>query len=446
MWSASESKETVNLMQFKGINMNNKSQIEMISRRGFLKKLGGVGLTSAMFKLSLLSGNLLWARSVFADEAPKRVIFFYTPGGAIPDQWMPSGSETGFTLPAMSAPLDSVKQHCVFLNGVNMNNAGHGLTSKVLAGDATNSLDVYMAQTLGQATPFSQLQLGVISNGHGSISRSNWSEPTFEDNPLNTFQRLFGEGAIVTEDIEVSRARSVLDANLEVLDQMRSELGSFERARLDEHSDAIRRIEARLISSTDTDSGGGECSSPTFNTANFNGATDDPGNFDTIADLQSDIVTLALKCDLTRVVSFMLGNHQCDYIVPEAGVDTNYHQSIHGRPAEDYIQYRTYFSTKLQYLIQRLADTEDMDGNSLLDNTILLHVSDMGDARGHTGEDAPFMLAGGGSGTLTTGRSLNLNGADYKGLLDTVAQAAGVDLGATDYPNYGDGPIGGIFS
>jgi hypothetical protein len=399
-----------------------------------------------MFKLSLLSGNLLWARSVFAAEAPKRVIFFFTPGGAIPEQWMPSGSETDFTLPAMSSPLESVKQHCVFLNGVNMGNAGHGLTSKVLAGDATNSLDIYMAQTLGQATPFSQLQLGVYSNGHGSMSRNNWSEPTFEDNPLNAFQRLFGEGAIVTEDIEVSRARSVLDANLEVLNQMRSQLGSFERARLDEHSEAIQRIEARLNNTTSTSSSGGECGSPTFNTANFSGAVDDPANFDTIADLQSDIAALALKCDLTRVVSFMLGNHQCDYIVPESGVDTNYHQSIHGRPAEDYIQYRRYFATKLQYLIQRLADTEDMDGNSLLDNTILLHVSDMGDARAHAGDNAPFMLAGGGGGTLTTGRSLDLGGTDYKDLLDTVAQAAGVDVSASGYPGYGSGPVGGIFS
>jgi hypothetical protein len=438
--------------------MNNISQMEMISRRRFLKKLGGVGLSGAMFKLSLLSGNLLWTRSVFAADAPKRVVFFYTPGGAIPDQWMPSGSETSFTLPAMSAPLDSVKQHCVFLNGVNMNNPGHGLTSKVLAGDATNSLDIYMAQTLGQATPFSQLQLGVISNGFGSMSRKNWSEPAYEDSPFNAFERLFGGGVTstnsgtvtTTEDIEVSRARSVLDCNLEVLDQMRSKLGSFEQARLDEHSDAIRRIEARLdslSSSDDTGSSSGEtCSSPTFNTGNFSGATDSDANFDIISDLQCDIVTLALQCDLTRVVSFMLGNHQSDYIVPESGVDTNYHQSIHGRPAEDYIKYRAYFATKFRYLIQSLADTQDMDGNSLLDNTIVFHVTDMGDARAHTGENAPFMLAGGGGGVLTTGRSLSLGGVDYKNLLDTVAQAAGVDTSAAAYPGYGSGTVGGIFN
>jgi hypothetical protein len=276
------------------------------------------------------------------------------------------------------------------------------------------------------------------------MSRNNWSEPSFEDNPINAFERLFGEGVTVTEDLDVSQARSVLDCNLEVLNQVRSELGSFEQARLDEHSDAIRRIEARLGSTSQ--SSGDECSSPIFNTSNFSGAADSDVNFDTISDLQCDIVTLALKCDLTRVVSFMLGNHQCDYIVPESGVDTNYHQSIHGRPAEDYIQYRTYFTTKFRYLIESLANTEDMDGNTLIDNTILLHVSDMADARAHTGENAPFMLAGGGGGVLTTGRSLSLNGVDYKSLLDTVAQAAGIDISAADYPGYGSGAISGIFS
>lgn len=428
--------------------MKNKTEIESVSRRGFLKKMGGVGLAGAMFKLSLLSGNLLWARSVFAATAPLRVVFVYTAGGAIPDQWMPSGSETNFTLPAMSAPLESVKQHCVFLNGVNMTNAGHGLTSKALAGDATISLDVYMARTMASVTPFSQLQLGVISNGYGSMSRYNWNEPAYEDNPFNAFERLFGVGASTTptaEDLATRRKRSVLDSNLEALNQMRSKLGSFEKARLDEHAEAIQRIEARLNGSGQTP-GEGACTTPTFNTKGFNGATNTDINFDAVADLQIDIVTLALKCDLTRVVSLMIGNHQSDFTVPEAGVDTNYHQSIHGRPAEDYITYRTYFTQKLRYLIQSLANTQDMDGNNLLDNTILLQVCDMADGRSHGGDNVPIMLAGGGGGLLTTGRSLTLNGADHKSILDTVAQAAGVDINSSDYPRYGNGPIAGIFN
>lgn len=424
--------------------MKNKTEIKSVSRRGFLKKLGGVALTGAMYKLSLLSGNLLWARPVFAANAPKRVVFVYIAGGAIPDQWMPSGSETNFTLPAMSAPLESVKQHCVFLNGVNMNNPGHGLTSKALGSDKTMTLDVYMARTLGQASPFSQLQLGAISNGYGSISRYNWNEPAYEDNPFNAFERLFGAGAATTEDLTTRRKQSVLDSNLEALNQLRSRLGSFEKTRLDEHADAIQRIEARLDAASQADNGGA-CTNPIFNSSGFSGDTNSDVNFDVIADLQVDLVTLALKCDLTRVVSLMFGNHQSDFTVPEAGVDTNYHQSIHGRPAEDYITYRVYFTDKLRYLIQSLADTEDMDGNNLLDNSLVLQVSDMADGRSHDGVNVPYMLAGGGGGVLTTGRSLTLNGVSHNTILDTVAQAAGVDVDSADYERYGDGPISGIF-
>jgi hypothetical protein len=434
-----------NNMKHKGYNMKKKTENKSISRRGFLKTLGGVALSGAMYNLSLLGGNLLWARPVFAADAPKRVIFVYIAGGAIPDQWMPSGSETNFTLPAMSAPLESVKQHCVFLNGVNMNNAGHGLTSKALGSDKTMTLDFYMARTLGQVSPFSQLQLGAISNGYGSISRYNWNEPAYEDNPFNAFERLFGAGAAATEDLATRKKRSVLDSNLEALNQMRSRLGSFEKARLDEHTAAVQRVEARLTAASQTDGDGGTCTNPVFNSNDFSGDTKSDVNFDAIADLQVDLTTLALQCDLTRVVSLMFGNHQSDFTVPEAGVDTNYHQSIHGRPMADYIAYRVYFTEKLRYLIQSLANTQDMDGNTLLDNTLVLQVSDMADGRSHGGENVPYMLAGGGGGVLTTGRSLTLNSVSHNTILDTVAQAAGVDVNSADYEQYGDGPISGIF-
>ncbi len=428
--------------------MKTKSQIESASRRGFLQKLGGVGLSSAMFKLSMLSGNLLWARSALAATAPKRVIFYFVAGGAIPDEWTPVGSETDFTLPAMSAPLESVKQDCVFLNGVNMQNPGHGLVSKVLGThDRAMTLDLYLARTMGQVTPFSQLQLGVRSGGFGGITRLNWNEYPFEDSPINAFNRLFGPGAAVSEDIDTRRKRSVLDCNLEALNQMRNSLGGFERSRLDQHADAIQRIESRLNAAAQASAGtGGACVTPIFNSGGFSGETNTDVNFDVIADLQSDVATLALQCDLTRVVSIMVGNTTCDYTVLESGVDTNYHASIHGRPAEDYIKYRAYFAKKLQYLIDKLASTEDVDGNSLLDNTIILQVTDMGDARSHSGENAPFMLAGRGGGVLSTGRALNLNGADYNSVLDTVALAMGVDIEGSDYEAYGAGPISGILN
>ncbi|MEJ2396484.1 MAG: DUF1552 domain-containing protein, partial [Candidatus Thiodiazotropha sp.] len=149
----------------------------------------------------------------------------------------------------------------------------------------------------------------MISNGFGSISRNNWNEPAYEDNPLNAFDRLFAGGSSSSSlDIESRRKLSVLDCNLEGLTQMRNSLGSFEKARLDEHADAIQRIESRLKSASQPSSGGA-CTTPVFNQDGFNASTTSDANFDAIADLQCDVATLALQCDLTRVVSVMFGNH-----------------------------------------------------------------------------------------------------------------------------------------
>ncbi len=420
--------------------MKNKKINKSASRRDFLKK--AALSSSAMLKLPMMGSSLLWANSAFAASAPKRVIFVYTPGGAVSDLWIPKDD---FVLPTMSAPLEPVKQHCLFLKGVNMAGPGHGLTSKALIVNGNSTLDVYLAQTLGDATPFAHLQLGVLTNGFDTISRYNWNQPTFEDSPINAFERLFGAGAAVSEDIVTRQKRSVLDASLEAFNQMRSKLGSFEQSRLDEHANAIRRIEKRL-SATTSSAEGGVCTTPTFNSDGFSGAIADAANFDTLADLQSDVITLALKCDLTRIVSFMLGNDASDFIIPESGIDTNYHSSIHGRPLEDYAKFRAYFTKKLTYLVQKLAATEDVDGKSLLDNTIILTVADMADARAHSGDDVPYTLIGGANFGLKGGRVLDLGGASYGDVLDTIAHTMGLNDSNSDYRLQGNGPISGIFS
>ncbi len=420
--------------------MKNRKIIESLNRRNFLKK---AGLSGAAMNLSLLGGTL-FPQSLFAADAPKRVIFVYAPGGAVPDLWFP---KSDMVLPTMSAPLESVKQHCVFLDNVNMAQPGHGLTSKALvANNDTNSLDIYLARSgIGQATSFSQLQLGVLTNGFNTISRYNWQEPQYEDSPIVAFERLFGAGAATTEDLATRQKRSILDANLEALSQMKNALGSFEQSRLDEHTEAIRRIEKRITAAAQPTQGG-VCSTPIFNSDGFNGAVADAVNFDTLCDLHSDVIALALRCDLTRVVSLMHGNQQGDFIVPESGVDTNFHQSVHGRPVEDYAKYRAYFSTKLAYLVKKLESTEDVDGGTLLDNTLILTVSDMADARAHTGDRVPYTLIGGANFGLKGGRVLDLDGESYGSVLDTVAQAMGVNVNDSDYVKHGNGPISGIFS
>lgn len=256
---------------------------KLTSRRQFFKGIGAATLSSALLRTSLLGGGLLWARSAVAQTVPKRVVFVYVPDGAIPEEWHARGSETDFTLPAMSEPLTAVKDQCIFLNGIEMNNAGHGRTSKAIAGDRNTSLDLFLGKTLGAVTPFSSLQIGVISNGHGSLSRLNGGEPPYEDNPFNVFNRLFGAGNASVEDISTRRRRSVLDTSLQALNQFRSRLGNFEKARLDEHASAIERIEARLTSAPS--GSGGVCTNPVFNSDGFNGDTTRDVNFEALSNL-----------------------------------------------------------------------------------------------------------------------------------------------------------------
>ncbi len=413
-----------------------------MNRRKFLMNMGTSAVGSMFLKASLSGASLMWARSVFAEDASKKIIFVYTPDGAIPDQWHPTGSETNFTLPTMSAPFQTVKDHCIFMNGIDMNNAGHGRTSKALSGDQNTSLDLFLAKTIGATTPFSSLQLGVLSNGHGSLSRLNGSEPSYEDNPLTAFDRIFGAGNSSSEDISTQRTKSILDANRQALSSLRDKLGSFEKSRLDEHTASIEKIETRLDALT-TNAMGGVCETPIFNSGSFNGDHSSDVNFETLADLQMDLIVLALKCGLTRVASLMLGNHQSGFKIPQVAVDSDYHQSIHGRPASDYALYRSYFSERMVALINRLRTETDVDGSSLLDNTVILQVTDMGDGRSHSGSNVPFMFAG-GSNILNTGKSLSFSSVDYRNVLDTAALAMGVNMDAADYTRYGNGPLSGI--
>src|SRR5450830_2062846 len=82
-----------------------------IARRRFLKIVGAAGLTAA---------TLPFARLALAQTAPRRVIFVYTPDGALPDFWNAQGTGSTFTLPEMTKPLEGVRQHCVFLSGLSM--------------------------------------------------------------------------------------------------------------------------------------------------------------------------------------------------------------------------------------------------------------------------------------------------------------------------------------
>ncbi len=405
-----------------------------LNRRQFLGGLGSATAASTILNTSMLTSGLLWSKSAFSADADTKVLFVYIPDGAIPDRWHPSGSETNFTLPDVSSPLESVKEHCLFVNGLNMSNPGHNGYYQPL-GNKNTTIDQYLSQTMGATTPFSSLHLGVVTEGH-KLSRNSGQGVDYEDNPFNAFNRLFGNGAVT--DIETSRSLSVLDTQLSSLNSMMSQLGTAERQRLEMHADSIRALEQRIQNASSNSQDASGCSAPIFNTGGFNGATDDASNFDAICDLQIDMIVMAFKCGLTRVGTFMMHNHQSNAFIPEANVNGSYHTSIHGMGADEYSKYRKYFSKKMARLIAELASATDSDGQSLLSNTIVAQVTDMADGRFHNGGNPPYMLAG-GSKLIKAGHSIKAS-TDTKDILDTVAKAAGMDVGGS-FPQYGSGPI-----
>jgi len=376
-----------------------------MDRRAFLRTVAGAGLSMKFLASSTFATGMMMSRSAQAAGTGniKRVICVYIPGGAPvvgTNLWLPS---TDLILPQTTAPLESVKDKCIFFENAvisdnNGNEAGgHGNTSKAFAGQGfENSFDVEMERTLGANSSFSSLLLGVQSYGHGSATKKNYSEVVYQDNPIAAFDRVFGGTAAASGSVETQRVQSVLDLHKAELAELKNVLGTAEQYRLEEHLASVEKIESRIIAASESTTSG-ECEEPNWNTGGFAYDSTNKTRFTTESDLQMDTAVLALSCGMTQVVSIMLGNHQSEHAIPTLNYTGDYHQSIHGGGAGNYEETRTYLTERLAYLIKKLASATDENGDSLLDSTLVIQSTDMGDGNAHSSTSAPVMMAGGGS-------------------------------------------------
>lgn len=424
--------------------MKMKNTQAELTRRNFLKTVGKAGLSSQFLRGSTFATGMMLGRAASAQTTNiKRVVCVYIGDGAPvngTNLWLPSDD---LVLPATTAPLESVKEHCVFfknatiVDGSGAEVGGHGNTSKAFGGSGfSNSYDVELERTIGASSPFPSLLLGVQSNGHGSATKKDGSEIVYQDNPEATFNRLFN-GNVNTSSIGVQRAQSVLDVNKEEIATLQSILGSSEQSRLEEHLASVEKIESRLILQAESEALP-ECTSPTWNSDNYVYNANDKTHFTVESELQVDLAVLALKCNLTNVVSIMFGNHQSEHAVAELNYTGDYHQSIHGGSTSTYSETRAYLSSRLAYVIESLANATDENGESLLDSTLVLQSTDMGDGNAHSSTIAPVMMAGGGSAirggqVVECGRHTNM--------FDTASEAMGISSQVTQF---GTGALSGI--
>jgi hypothetical protein len=417
-----------------------------LSRRTALR---GIGASLALPVLDAMVPALTAAAQTAA--APRRRLgCVYIPHGAIMDRWTPANAGAGFEFSPILKPLEPFRESIVVVSnlarpekGVDTNHAGApsswlaGVPPKRTAGPDFSlgaTLDQVVARQIGQETTFPSLELatedftGLIGDCAPGFSCAymntiSWQSDTaplpMEINPRLVFERLFGGGG--TRDERMARMRtdrSLLDFVSGDLRQLEKGLGPRDRARLGEYLDHVREIERRiqlaerraetLVDVPDAPVGV-------------------PESFEEHAALMFDLLAVAFESDLTRVFTFMLARELSQRTYPNIGVTEPHHAiSHHGnKPAqiEAHATVNTYHVTLFARFLERLRSTPDGEG-SLLDHSVILYGSGMGNGNVHAADHCPTLLAGSGAGAIKGNRhivapELTPNGNLLLGLAET---------------------------
>jgi len=379
-------------------------------RRDFMKLAASAGISAAMLRAAPLLGGLLANRAARAQStAIKRAVFVYTPGGAPRGLWLPSGG----TLNAATRAFDGLQDLCNFRE-VEVKESGHGLARKCLGqlrwdSDWTgDTIDQQIASVLSESTPFQSYVLGVQTSTEDYVVRRSGASVPAENSPAAVYGQLFGGGAPTTDTAGfLARQRSVMDVNRAALMELQARTGSLGRA-FEKHAEALDELEQRIVDTAMTPRPEG-CTSPAWNAGGYATTGETSVPFEHTAQLQSDIIVAALQCGLTNVMTLQLGWHQQTWYGHDTRYKGDHHSSAHASVAEDTAEMTNYLGRCIAYLVRRLVETDDpaVPGTKLIDNTVLVQVTDMGDGRDHSGEAGPSMIAtrlpGFKQGTVTRG-------------------------------------------
>jgi hypothetical protein len=403
-----------------------------IDRRTVLRGLGaGVALP--------LLDAMVPALTAFQRTAAKPVNRFgavYVPNGMMMPQWTPSGEGSTFEFSPILKPLEPFRDRLLVLSGLNSTPpvrqgavGVHARAStrfltdvppKVTNGadlEAGISMDQIAAQELGRNTQLASLELGLESTESGAscdngfncvyTSTISWRSATTplptEHNPRAVFERLFGDTASTdpaARRARIEQERSILDSVTQRIGRLEQEVGSGDRAKLEEYFEAIRDIERRIQNA--------ERQSATELPV-VEQPAGIPASFEEHAKLMFDLYALAYQCDLTRVITFMIAHEFSGRTYPQIGVPDAHHPISHhsGDPVRlaKLAKINTYHASLLASFLEKLRATPDGDG-SLLDHVMIVYGAGMSDSNIHDPKNLPILLAGGGAGQLKGGTHL----------------------------------------
>ena len=451
-----------------------------LSRRTLLR---GAGVTLALPLLdSMVPAQTPLARTAAVPKT--RFTGIFVPHGAAPGWWVPEGGGPGepkaapgsknFEYPMIMKPLEAFRDQTTIVSGLwsksaepppGQTGADHWVAAAFLCADKprkTTGSDIYdgttidqmIAQKIGQDSLLPSLQLALEDPGANSsncgegysCAYSNsisWASPTqplpMELDPQVAFERLFGAGGSVEERMSrKEQDRSILDSITQSLVRFGRDLGAGDRARLDEYATHIRELERRLEIA--------KKSSGQADTNGFIAPAGVPESFDEHVKLHFDLQALAFQADITRVSTVLYARDLTARSYPESGSPGGFHGLSHHAENPDtiakYAKVNQYHVKCLAYFVEKLRNTRDGDG-TLLDHSLILYGSNMGDSNQHLHYDVPYVLVGGASGQLKGNRHLNYPSKSVTSgnLLQSVLGMYGVNV---DKIGDGTGPLAGL--
>ena len=316
-------------------------------------------------------------------------------------------------------------------------------SSDVLAG---TSLDQMYAQRFGQDTPVPSMQLcienvdqaGGCAYGYACVYTDtiSWAAPNeplpMVRDPRVAFDQLFGAGG--TPEARQARrraSRSILDFVLGEASALRRQLDVDDARRMDRYLTNVREVERRIQRVVERNESGAERELP-------EAPAGVPDSFDEHVKLMFDLQALAFEADVTRVFSFKMGRDASSRVYPESGVDKGFHPSSHhgGTPANvlEFAEINRYHVGLVPYLLDRLSRIREGDG-TLLDKTMVLYGSPMGDSNVHNHKRCPLFVVGGANGRMDG--DLHLRAAAGTPMANVMLGLAH-KLGMDDMNSFGD--------
>jgi hypothetical protein len=421
-----------------------------IPRRTLLRGMG------ASLSLPLLEAMIPASTAIAATpaKAVKRLGFVFMPMGADLSRWTPKSGETLDELSPILKSLEPVKNHVTAFSNLELQPAypgSHATSNSAFLSAAraklTESNDYYLGTTvdqvaarqMGQETALPSLELamdmmqtvGQCDNGYACVYQNNlsWSSPTTplpsEAHPRLVFEKLFGEGGTKAERQAALRKRSsLLDFIKEDMTSLKRELGASDRGRVDTFLESIREVERRIQRS--------EQSVAENPQSDLDRPVGVPASYAEHARLMFDLQLLALQGDVTRVISFQLARETSNRTYPETGVSDPHHPlSHHGNdPAKikRMSKINAFHVSLFAEFLEKLQSTEE-GGHSILDQSLFLYGSGIGNPNVHDHTNLPILLAGGGASGIKGNRHIQYEKATPLANLHlTLLDRAGVKV------------------